>query len=85
MTISGVLQLSLVSRREWASLFGRIEHVKRRSMAPVRSLSLSVMEKTRNPLLTTFHRCASLGVGIDRHEEAEESPRRTFRQKDKEE
>lgn len=34
-----VLQLSLVSKKEWASLFGRIDHVKRTSMSSLRSLS----------------------------------------------
>jgi len=34
-----VLQLSLVSKREWASLFGRIDIVKRKSMSSLRSLS----------------------------------------------
>lgn len=39
MMTCGVLQLSLVSKREWASLFGRIEHVKRESIRSLRSLS----------------------------------------------
>lgn len=39
MMTCGVLQLSLVSKREWASLFGRIDMVKRKSMTSLRSLS----------------------------------------------
>lgn len=39
MMTCGVLQLSLVSKREWASLFGRIDHVKRKSMSSFKSLS----------------------------------------------
>lgn len=39
MTTCGFLQLSLVSKKEWASLFGRIDHVKRKSMCSLRSLS----------------------------------------------
>lgn len=39
MTTCGVLQLSLVSKKEWASLFGRIDMVKRQSMTSLRSLS----------------------------------------------
>mmetsp|Transcript_4576 Transcript_4576/g.8589 ORF Transcript_4576/g.8589 Transcript_4576/m.8589 type:complete len:645 (-) Transcript_4576:243-2177(-) len=39
MTTCGVLQLSLVSKKEWASLFGRIDRVKRKSMSSLRSLS----------------------------------------------
>jgi len=39
MLTCGVLQLSLVSKREWACLFGRIDHVKRRSMSSFKSLS----------------------------------------------
>lgn len=44
MLTSGVLQLSLVSKREWQSLFGRMERVRRRSMRPIRSLSSSVLD-----------------------------------------
>lgn len=39
MMTCGGLQLSLVSKREWASLFGRIENAKRQSMRSIRSLS----------------------------------------------
>ena len=39
MTTCGLLQLSLVSKKEWASLFGRIDRVKRQSMSSLRSLS----------------------------------------------
>jgi len=39
MMTCGVLQLSLVSKKEWTSLFGRIDHVKRQSMSSLRSLS----------------------------------------------
>lgn len=39
MMSCGVLQLSLVSKREWASLFGRIEMAKRKSMSSLRSIS----------------------------------------------
>jgi MFS family permease len=39
MMACGVLQLSLVSKREWASLFGRIEIAKRKSMSSLRSIS----------------------------------------------
>mmetsp|Transcript_24022 Transcript_24022/g.66568 ORF Transcript_24022/g.66568 Transcript_24022/m.66568 type:complete len:648 (+) Transcript_24022:288-2231(+) len=39
MTTCGFLQLSLVSKKEWASLFGRIDHVKQKSMTSLRSLS----------------------------------------------
>lgn len=39
MMTCGFLQLSMVSKKEWASLFGRIEYVKRQSMSSLRSLS----------------------------------------------
>jgi len=39
MMTCGVLQLSLVSKREWASLFGRIEHAKRQSLRTFSSFS----------------------------------------------
>ena len=58
MLISGVLQLTLISKREWLSLFGRIERVKKRTIAPVRSLSMSVVEITQNPI-AELKRCAS--------------------------
>lgn len=44
MLVSGVLQLSLISKREWESLFVRFEHAKRSSMGPIRSLSMSVID-----------------------------------------
>eukprot|EP00534_Pseudo-nitzschia_fraudulenta_P007556 CAMPEP_0201147366 /NCGR_PEP_ID=MMETSP0851-20130426/8917_1 /ASSEMBLY_ACC=CAM_ASM_000631 /TAXON_ID=183588 /ORGANISM="Pseudo-nitzschia fraudulenta, Strain WWA7" /LENGTH=630 /DNA_ID=CAMNT_0047423173 /DNA_START=250 /DNA_END=2142 /DNA_ORIENTATION=+ len=52
MMTCGVLQLSLVSKREWASLFGRIDQVKRKSISSLRSLSsfgeeMSVSSKLR--------------------------------------
>ncbi len=49
MMISGCLQLSLISQREWQSLFGRIENVKRRSMQPIRRISSSVVEFVSSP------------------------------------
>lgn len=39
MMTCGFLQLSMVSKKEWASLFGRIDIVKRKSMSSLRSLS----------------------------------------------
>jgi MFS family permease len=39
MMTCGFLQLSMVSKTEWASLFGRIDHCKRKSMSSLRSLS----------------------------------------------
>eukprot|EP00934_Nitzschia_sp_Nitz4_P003901 Nitzschia sp. Nitz4//scaffold283_size24287//416//2234//NITZ4_008400-RA/size24287-augustus-gene-0.27-mRNA-1//1//CDS//3329545639//3891//frame0 len=44
MLISSGLQLSLVSEKEWQSLFGRIEHVKRQSLRPLQSFSKSVSD-----------------------------------------
>jgi hypothetical protein len=48
MMTCGFLQLSLVSKREWASLFGRIEHVKRESMRSLRSCSSFASEISRS-------------------------------------
>ena len=62
MMISGALQLSLVSTREWSTLYGRIDSVKRRSMAPIRSLSMSVLEAKQTPMVDGMKRCASLYV-----------------------
>mmetsp|Transcript_43238 Transcript_43238/g.48694 ORF Transcript_43238/g.48694 Transcript_43238/m.48694 type:complete len:681 (+) Transcript_43238:135-2177(+) len=48
MMTCGVLQLSLVSKREWASLFGRIDHVKRESMSSLRSISSFTVDIARS-------------------------------------
>ncbi len=39
MMVCGFLQLSMVSKKEWAALFGRIDYAKRQSMSSLRSLS----------------------------------------------
>jgi len=49
MMISGCLQLSLISSREWQSLFGRIENAKRRSMQPIKRLSSSFVDLVSTP------------------------------------
>jgi MFS transporter, MFS domain-containing protein family, molybdate-anion transporter len=41
MMTCAILQLSLVSAKEWASLFGRIENAKRASLRPLQSFSES--------------------------------------------
>jgi hypothetical protein len=48
MMTCGVLQLSLVSSQEWASLFGRIEKVRRASLRPLESFSSSASELRRS-------------------------------------
>jgi hypothetical protein len=48
MMTCAVLQLSLVSSKEWASLFGRIEKVKRASLRPLESFSASASEFGRS-------------------------------------
>ena len=50
MMVSGCLQLSLISQREWQSLFGRMENVKRRSMQPIRRISSSVADFVASPI-----------------------------------
>jgi MFS transporter, MFS domain-containing protein family, molybdate-anion transporter len=47
MMTCAILQLSLVSTKEWASLFGRIEIAKRASLRPLQSFSSSALETTR--------------------------------------
>ncbi len=49
MLISGCLQLTLISTREWESLIGRIEDVKRKSMKPLRRLSSSMLDFASSP------------------------------------
>ena len=52
MMISAGLQLSLVSRREWDSLWGRMDQFQQSAiLQPARSVSQSAME--------TLHRCYS--------------------------
>lgn len=48
MMTCSVLQLSLVSSKEWASLFGRIEKVRRASLKPLESFSASASELRRS-------------------------------------
>jgi hypothetical protein len=43
-----ILQLSLVSSKEWASLFGRIEKAKRASLRPLESFSSSAAQLRRS-------------------------------------
>ena len=45
MTVSALLQLSLVSSREWSSLFGRVDRLKEKA---VRSMSFSAGEIHNN-------------------------------------
>jgi len=61
MMTCGILQLSLVSAREWASLFGRIEKAKRASLKPLESFSASASELRRS-LSVHF---PSFGADID--------------------
>lgn len=49
MLISGCLQLTLISSREWQSLFGRIEEAKRKSLIPLRSFSSSMIDLVSSP------------------------------------
>jgi MFS family permease len=48
MMTCGILQLTLVSPKEWASLFGRIEKAKRASLKPLESFSSSAAEWKRS-------------------------------------
>jgi MFS family permease len=43
-----ILQLSLVSSKEWASLFGRVERVRRASLKPLESFSASASQFKRS-------------------------------------
>jgi MFS family permease len=52
MLISGCLQLTLISKREWQSLFGRIEEAKRKSLIPLQSFSSSMIDFVSTPLST---------------------------------
>jgi MFS family permease len=56
MLISGCLQLSLISTREWQSLFGRIEHVKKKSLQPLLSFSDSMRDLCSSPMSTKSSR-----------------------------
>jgi MFS family permease len=48
MMTCAILQLSLVSSKEWASLFGRIEKAKRASLRPLQSFSSSATDIARS-------------------------------------
>ena len=60
MMTAGVLQFSLISKQEWDNFLGRIDHLQRRSFAPVRSLSFTVTEIANIPMRTKFNRSASM-------------------------
>jgi hypothetical protein len=47
MAISGVLQLSLVSKREWRSLITRVDNARRRSLEPIHKLRRSISGSAR--------------------------------------
>jgi hypothetical protein len=50
MVTSAVLQLSLVSQREWSSLFSRASHISEKCVAaPARRLSFSIREALSSP------------------------------------
>ena len=57
MAISAVLQLSLVSAREWASINGRVDSWKKKA---VRSLSFSAGDGMLDKKSTAFPRAKSL-------------------------
>lgn len=52
MLVSGCLQLTLISTREWQSLFGRIEEAKRKSLVPFHSFSSSMIDFVSSPMST---------------------------------
>lgn len=65
MLISGCLQLSLISKREWQSISGRIEHVKRRSLKPLHSFSSSMRDLVSSPRSTKEVKCSFSGAFPD--------------------
>ena len=61
MVISAGLQLSLVSSREWASLFGKVENLKRRVSRSLSFSSLSLSKKADDNITkkNIYHRSKS--------------------------
>lgn len=67
-----VLQLSLVSSNEWASLFGRIEKVRRASMFPLESFGSSATELRRSLSVRFSGSERDVLTGLDDLKEKEE-------------
>jgi hypothetical protein len=61
MAISAVLQLSLVSAREWDSLNGRVDSWKKKA---VRSISFSAGDDTLNKKSAAYPRAKSMPVDM---------------------
>ena len=59
MIVAAVLQLSLISKREWDSFFGRVDRLQKRALQPARSLSFSAMGAVNSAMGKTFKRSAS--------------------------
>jgi hypothetical protein len=62
MVVAAVLQLSLISKREWDSFFGRVDRLQKRALKPARSLSFSAMDAVNSAMVKTFYRSASMPV-----------------------
>lgn len=66
MGMSGVLQLSLVSKRELQSLYQRVNDARRQSWKPIRSLSMSILDATDDlsvaAPIAKFRRCVSMST-----------------------
>jgi hypothetical protein len=57
MAISSVLQISLISKREWSSLFSRFDRIHGQVMGHVQSLSLTlkdIIQSTKSNVLSNL-------------------------------
>jgi hypothetical protein len=62
MVVAAVLQLSLISKREWDSFFGRVDRLQKRALKPARSLSFSAMGAVNSAMDKRFNRSASMPI-----------------------
>ena len=55
MTISSILQLSLISEREWSSLFSRVDRFHGKVSGKARSLSITIKDILNSKSIPPFN------------------------------
>ena len=61
MATAAILQVSLVSKREWDGLSGRLDRFHKRSLQPARALSFSAVDAIAK-MSVSFHRSSSMSI-----------------------
>ena len=61
MATAAALQVSLVSKREWDGLSGRLDRFHKRSLQPARALSFSAVDAIAK-MSVSYHRSSSMPI-----------------------